>query len=252
MSRFKDHFSATASDYAQFRPHYPDQLFQWLASQCAGKSRCWDVATGSGQAALGLARQFEQVVASDASAAQLANALPHPAIEYRCEPAERSSLPDASVDLITVAQALHWFDLPGFFAEAQRVLRPAGLLAIWSYGQLRGDEQINALLSRYYSDIVGPCWPPERRWLEQGYAQLEWPFTTLASPQFALGAEWTQAQLLGYLGTWSATQEYRRLHGNDPRQLIAAELARAWGSAPTRSIRWPLALKVGRLPLAGS
>ena len=247
MSTFKDHFSAGASEYAQFRPGYPDALFAWLAAQCPANGLGWDVATGSGQAASGVARYFRQVVASDASAAQLANAQLHPAVEYRCEQAERSSLADGSVDLITVAQALHWFDLPRFLAEAQRVLRPGGVLAVWSYGQLRGDAQIDDLLSHYYSDIVGPCWPPERRWLEQGYAGLDWPFATLAAPAFELSAEWTQAQLLGYLGTWSATREYCRRYGSDPRQLIAAGLASAWGEQPVRLIRWPLALKVGRL-----
>ena len=162
MSRFKDHFSAAASDYARFRPGYPPQLFEWLTSLCPQRQLALDVATGNGQAAVALAQHFEQVIASDASAAQLAQAMPAANIDYRCEPAERSSLPDASVDLLVVAQALHWFDLPAFCAEAQRLLKPNGVIAVWCYGQLQGDTAINAILARYYHDIVGPFWPPER------------------------------------------------------------------------------------------
>ena len=168
MSRFKDHFSAAASDYARFRPSYPPQLFEWLSRLCPQRQLALDVATGNGQAAVALAQHFEQVIASDASAAQLAQAMPAANIDYRCEPAERSSLADASVDLLVVAQALHWFDLPAFYAEAQRLLKPNGVIAVWCYGQLQGDAAINVILSRYYHDVVGPFWPPERAWLEQG------------------------------------------------------------------------------------
>lgn len=251
MSGFKDHFSAAAAEYARFRPNYPDALFRWLASQCRHTGVCWDVATGSGQAATGLARYFASVVATDASASQLANAETHPAIDYRCEPAERSTLADRSVDLITVAQALHWFDLPAFFAEARRVLRLDGVVAAWCYGRFAGDAQIDSLLAHYYQHIVGPFWPPERRWLEQGYDGLDWPFADIAAPAFELTADWTLPQLLGYLGTWSASRAYQQHHGRDPRESIAAELATAWGEIGQRTIRWPLALKVARqLPAA--
>ena len=251
MSGFKDHFSATAAEYARFRPNYPDALFRWLAIQCRHTGVCWDVATGSGQAATGLARHFASVVATDASASQLANAEAHPAIDYRCEPAERSTLADQSVDLITVAQALHWFDLPAFFAEARRVLRPDGVIAVWCYGRFAGDAQIDSLLAHYYQHIVGPFWPPERRWLEQGYDGIDWPFADIAAPAFELAADWTLPQLLGYLGTWSASRAYQQHHGRDPRELIAARLATAWGEVGQRTIRWPLSLKVARqLPAA--
>ena len=247
MSRFKDHFSAAASDYARFRPTYPPQLFDWLASLCPERQLALDVATGNGQAAVALAQHFEQVIASDASAAQLAQATSAANIDYRCEPAERSSLPDASVDLLVVAQALHWFDLPAFYAEAQRLLKPQGVIAVWCYGQLQGDAAINTILARYYHDIVGSFWPPERAWLEQGYARLDWPFAPLAEQrEFALSVEWDLPQLLGYLGTWSATRQYQHHHGHDPRDQIDDDLRQAWGTVDRRAIRWPLSLRVGR------
>lgn len=247
MSRFKDHFSAAASDYARFRPTYPPQLFDWLVSLCPQRQLVLDVATGNGQAAVALAQHFEHVIASDASAAQLAQATSAANIDYRCEPAERSSLPDASVDLLVVAQALHWFDLPAFYAEAQRLLKPQGVIAVWCYGQLQGDAAINTILARYYHDIVGSFWPPERAWLEQGYARLDWPFAPLAEQhEFALSVEWDLPQLLGYLGTWSATRQYQQHHGHDPRDQIDDDLRQAWGTVDRRAIRWPLSLRVGR------
>lgn len=247
MSQFKDHFSAGSADYARFRPSYPPQLFAWLASLCPQRQLAVDVATGNGQAAICLADYFDQVVATDASQAQLDNALPAVNIDYRCEAAEDCSLPNHSADLLVVAQALHWFDLPRFYREAQRLLKPDGVIAVWCYGQLQGDTAINGILARYYHDIVGPFWPPERAWLEQGYQQLDWPFAPISdSREFSLSVDWSLSQLLGYLGTWSATRAYLAQHGRDPRELIEAPLRQAWGEVAQRSIRWPLSLRIGR------
>jgi len=245
---FKDHFSDVASRYADFRPHYPASLFDWLATLVPNHSVVWDCAAGSGQATLDLAARFEKVIATDASREQIASAMPHPKIEYRVAPAEQSGLPDESVSLITVAQALHWFDLERFYAEARRVLKPEGLLAVWAYGinQVEG-ETVNQLVRDFYANTVGPYWPPERKLVEDGYRSISFPFTTVTPPVFLLEAQWTMGQLLGYFSTWSATNRFIKVRGFNPLESLAVELACAWGDINRpRAITWPLALRVGR------
>lgn len=244
---FKDHFSTQASDYGRFRPDYPDALFAWLADLAPGRDLAHDVATGNGQGARQLAKHFTKVIASDASAAQIKEAVPHPSIDYRVAPAEASGLPDACVDLVAVAQAAHWFDLPRFNAEARRVLRPAGVLALWCYGLMRVTPAVDAVVGRLYGDILGDdYWPPERKLVERGYAGLPFPFERLATPAFAIERDWSLDHLTGYLGTWSAVTAYRRRNGADPLALVVDDLAAAWGQAAQRRVAWPLALLVGR------
>jgi SAM-dependent methyltransferase len=162
LNTFKDHFSSASDRYAAYRPDYPAALFAWLAGLCAERELAWDCATGSGQAALGLAPHFRRVVATDASAEQVRHAAPHPLIDYRVAPAEASGLADHSVDLVTVAQAAHWFDLPRFYAEAARVLKPGGAIAVWGYGRMLLPGEMDGLFQRFYAKTVGPYWPPER------------------------------------------------------------------------------------------
>lgn len=247
MPTFADHFSGHAAAYARYRPRYPDALFAALAERCAARRLAWDCATGSGQAAVALAAHFEAVVATDASAEQVAQAEPHPCVTYRTAPAEASGLPDGSVDLVTVAQALHWFDVEAFYAEAQRVAAPGGLLAVWTYDLLHVDEALDAVLAAYHAHVA-PYWPEERRHVAARYATLPFPFTPTPMPTIAMTAFWTFGDLLGYLGTWSAVRRYREAHSHDPRDGFSADLAAAWGSADeARVVRWPLHVQVGRL-----
>lgn len=244
---FKDHFSAQAPDYARYRPAYPAELFAWLAAQAPARDAAWDCGTGSGQAALGLAPHFEHVIATDPSASQLDNAPPHPRVEYRTARAEASGLQAASVDLVTVAQAIHWFDLDRFFAEARRVLKPGGLLAVWTYTLLDIAPEIDTLVSDYYHNIIGPYWPPERRMVDDGYRSLPFPFEEIAAPAFEIRIEWTLQELLGYLRTWSATQRCLKARGIDPCLELAGRLEPLWPrSGKRRSVRWPLHLRAGR------
>ena len=245
---FNNHFAPVAAAYADFRPTYPAALFDWLAGIAPGRGLAWDCACRSGQASLDLARHFARVVASDASAEQLAGARPHPRVHYRQAPAEASGLADATADLISVAQALHWFDLPRFYAEARRVLKPGGVLAVWSYGvQTLADEQVNALVQHFYRDIVGPYWPAERALVETGYRTLSFPFAEIAAPAFAMTAEWTLPSLLGYFRSWSATGRYLQARGEDPVAALAEQLAPLWGDPETtRTVTWPLAIRAGR------
>lgn len=246
-SAFKDHFSGHAARYAAARPHYPAVLFEWLAAQAPARRLAWDAGCGNGQAACALAEHFEHVVASDPSQAQIAAALPHPRVDYRVEPAETPSLEPASVDLVTVAQALHWFDLARFHAAVGRVLRPRGVIAVWSYGLTHVDAAVDAVFMQLYDDVLGRYWPPERVHVEQGYRRLPFPYAPIEVPEFVVEHDWTLAQYVDYLRSWSATQRYLQAEGNDPVALLEAAFARAWGASDaTRRVRWPLAMRVGR------
>ncbi len=242
---FKDHFSGHSSSYAAYRPTYPNALFSFLANCCAGHHRAWDCATGNGQAALALTAHFEDVIASDASETQIQAATSNPKITYLVSPAEASGLDDDSIDLITVAQALHWFDIPVFFDEAQRVLTPGCLLAVWAYEHCLVDPDIDEIINELYANIVGPFWPPERRLVVDCYRSIELPMPSISSPDFAMKAHWSADDMRGYLLTWSASQRYLKKHGSDPVALIQDRLRAVWGS-DSREVSWPLNIKIGR------
>ncbi|MBA2350625.1 MAG: class I SAM-dependent methyltransferase [Burkholderiales bacterium] len=243
---FKDHFSGHAGEYARYRPRYPAELFTKLVESAPARELAWDCATGSGQAAVALAKLFARVIASDASAEQIGNAARLPNIEYKVETAEQSSQGSASVDLITVGQALHWFDLVKFYAEARRVLKPNGIIAAWCYGERMIAPDIDRVFTRYYRDVVGPYWPPERALVEDGYRSLPFPFERIGIGEFEMTVEWDLAELLGYLGTWSASRRYLAATGRDPRTEIDSELRAAWGpETMKRVIAWPLHLLAG-------
>ena len=244
-----DHFSRQAPDYAKFRPGYPDALFDWLVAHTSGHDLVWDVGCGNGQAAAPLAARFGRIVATDLSAAQIAQATPHPQVEYRVTPCEASGLPDASCDLVTVAQAIHWFDFDAFYGEAKRVLKPGGLIAAWTYQLLRGEPAINAVIENFYADVLTPWWPPERRWVELGYAGMPFPFTVLPAPTFEIRLTWSLDELVKYVGTWSAVQRCLAETGIDPTCELVERLQPHWGDpAMRREIVWPIALLAGRNP----
>lgn len=252
MSTFKDHFSDASDRYAAYRPAYPDALFDWLASLCDARGMAWDCATGSGQAAMGLAPHFGQVVATDASAEQIRHAEAHVGIEYRVATAEAAGLADASVDLVTVAQAAHWFDLPRFYAEVARVLRPGGVLAVWGYGRMVLPDEMDAPLERFYAETVGPYWPPERALIDDAYRSLDFPFTPLTSPAFRIEVDWDLQRLMNYLSTWSAVRRYQAECGTDPLPALHEAMQDLWGDG-SRALRlqWPVFMRVGRhLPSA--
>ena len=252
MSRETDHFSTIASSYARFRPDYPDALLDWVAAESPARRRAWDCGAGSGQAALSLARRFESVVATDLSAGQLAAGAPHTRVHRVAARAEASALASASCDAIVVAQALHWFDLEPFYAEARRVLVKGGLLAAWSYGQLQleGDAipRLEAIVRTFHHDVLGPYWPADRRLVDSGYRGIAFPSPELRPPAFHMEHHWRLDELVGYVRTWSAVQRCRAKTGDDPVPAFAHELAGAWGDPrAARTVRWPLVVRAARI-----
>ena len=245
---FADHFSGVSAAYAAFRPRYPDALFDFLAQVAPARDDVWDAGTGSGQAAVGLARHFKRVVATDASASQIEHATRDPRIQYRVCRAEACDLGDQSMDLVTAAQALHWFDRPRYWAEARRVLRPEGVIAVWTYVMLQIAPPIDKIVYRFYKDVVGPFWPPERRITEERYQTIEFPFAEFAAPNFVIEQPVTLDDVAGYVRTWSATHAFIKQHGEDPVERLVTELAAVWGdSQQSRLGRWPVAMRVGRI-----
>lgn len=245
MTNFKDHFSGQAGAYAAHRPGYPAALFAHLYGLAPGDV-AWDCATGSGQAARALAEHYPRVVATDASARQVENAAPHPRVTYRVAPAERSGLPDHGVDLLTVAQALHWLDLDRFYAEARRVVRPGGVVAAWCYGLFSVSPAVDAVVGRLYHEVLEGHWPAGREHVDNGYSDLPFPFDRLEAPPVTMTARWDLQQLLGMLSSWSAVARYDAAHRPGALELVAGELIAAWGDA-RRQVTWPLYVFIGRV-----
>jgi SAM-dependent methyltransferase len=241
-----DHFSGAAADYAKFRPGYPEALFDWLAAQTAGHDLAWDCGCGNGQASTALAQRYERVVGTDLSARQIAQAPADPRIEYRAAPAEASGLPNAGCDLVAVAQALHWFDFEAFYAEVRRVLKPGGVLAAWTYQLLRAEPGIDEVFAEYHERVLKSWWPAERRWVDDGYRSLPFPFVEIAAPAFDIRLHWTLDDLLAYLRTWTATRYLGQAENRDPTLPLGEALRPLWG-AGRREIVWPIAMRVGRV-----
>jgi SAM-dependent methyltransferase len=245
-----DHFSGVADTYVSHRPRYPEALFDWLAEVAPGRSLAWEPGAGSGQASIGLAGRFDHVVATDLSEEMIGRAPAHPRVAYSVGVAEGSGLPNQSVDIVAVAQALHWFDQDRFHAEVRRVLVPGGVVAAWSYGILnvQGPE-VHRAFREFYDQVLAPWWPAERRHVEEGYRTLSFPFETLISPAFQMTVRWPLPTLLGYCRSWSAVARYRRARNEDPIVSLEARLAPVWGDpAARRIISWPLAVRAGRVP----
>ncbi len=244
---FKDHFSQQAADYRRYRPAYPSALIDYMASLAPDHRLAVDCATGNGQAAVALAEHFDEVVAADASATQLAEAQPHARVRYVRALAESLPVPPASVALVAVAQAIHWFDFDRFHAECRRVLRPGGVVAAWTYTVFRAGGTIDPIIDRFYDGTVGPCWPPEREYVQQRYRTIPFPWDEIAPPPFALQTDWTLDQAMGYFASWSSVQRYRQAHdGADPLPAVRSELATVWPAGRTVRLDWPIHLRVGR------
>jgi SAM-dependent methyltransferase len=243
------YFSQQAKLYAEYRPDYPAELFDFAASLAPRHEVAWDCATGSGQAAVGLAQHFARVIATDASPEQISHARLHDRIEYRVATAESSGLAAASVDLVTVTQALHWLDLERFYAEVRRVLVPQGALMVTVYSDPTLEHpELDAILRHYNKVVVGPYWPEGRRLVDEHYRSVPFPFAEVETPTLTLQKRWRLAELAGYLRSWSATVRYQKARNTDPVLEVEAKMQALWSDpASPRSIRWPFTIRAGRV-----
>jgi len=247
VMKFEDHFSVQSGQYAQYRPKYPDAMYAYLASIVPVHSLVWDCGTGNGQAAVGLAQYFERVYATDASTEQIARAYPHTKVEYHVESAEQVALEDSSVDLVTVAQAVHWFDFDKFYAEVKRVLKPNGVLAVWTYGLPEISPPMDTALIRLYFEILSGFWPERIHYVEESYRTLPFPFEEIKPPSFEMETRWTFGQLTGFLDSWSATQNYRKQKGKHPLKEIWNEITSDWkDETEERLVHWQLRFRIGK------
>lgn len=248
MTSFKDYFSESAGEYASYRPKYPDELAAFLASISGEGASAWEAGCGSGQLTHLLARHFTRVVATDPSADQLRHAPKLHNVEYRCVRAEESGLPARSADLCVAAQSAHWFDLEAYYGEVRRVGRSGAIVALITYALMRVDAELDELVRRFHETDLDPYWPPERRHVESGYATMPFPFGEMEAPEITMEARWTLPQLLGYMETWSGVRALIAKDGPARFDELAGRMARKWGPpSRRRPVRWPLAMRVGRL-----
>ena len=243
----KDNFSTLAADYARYRPAYPEELFAFLDSLLPERGRAWDCGTGNGQVAVELAKRFREVYASDLSRRQLDHAVPAENIVYSCQEAEKTHYPRFFFDLVTVAQAIHWFDFKAFYAEVRRTAKPGALLAVMGYSLLQVSPEVDRILRKFHDETLAPYWDPERRYVDEQYQTIPFPFEELKTPVFSHTPDWSLAHLLAYFDTWSAVKHYKDKQGRSPVELIAEELKIAWGEPELRKVSFPVLLRIGRI-----
>jgi ubiquinone/menaquinone biosynthesis C-methylase UbiE len=245
----KDHFSAVAKAYSKYRPHYPSDLFQYLAQIAPFHERAWDCGTGNGQAAVPLAEFFEEVIASDISQSQIDNAQKHPRVKYLVGSASTIQIPDQSVDLVVAAHAAHWLDIEEFYGETQRVLKPRGVIGIWCYGLLSVGEGIDDVVEKLHTEILGPYFP-QRTLEDHTYTNIPFPFDEFPRRSFKMEAEWTLNQLTSYFETWTGVQVYQEKNSINPLSLVEKDFLRVWGNPEEpRKISWPIHFRHG-IPLS--
>ncbi|WP_143959964.1 class I SAM-dependent methyltransferase [Litoribacter populi] len=243
----KDRFSHDSAGYANFRPDYPESVFKELFKLCASFGTALDVATGNGQVVRHLTGKFKQVKATDISGQQIKYAYQASNLEYSIQPAEESSFSDQSFDLITVGQAVHWFDFNNFYAEVKRLLKPKGLLAILGYGLIQSEQNFDLIIGKFYTDILGNYWDLERKWIDENYQTIPFPFREVNFSNHTIAYSWNLDQLTGYLQTWSAVKNYKNQTGKDPMPQVTRELEKAFGERKEVKVSFPILARVGRV-----
>lgn len=244
----KDLFSQQASLYAKYRPVYPPELYSYLLSFVQQKNTAWDCATGNGQAAAVLADHFQKVYATDISEKQLQQAILRDNIVYSVSTAEKTSFEQSQFDCITVAQAYHWFDFTAFQQEVKRVAKPGAIIAVWGYGLVNSDdEKLNTFIGSFYRDTVGPYWDKERKWVDQLYASIPFPYEELPAANFTIAVSWTKQDMEGYLNTWSSVQHYIKANGQNPVTAFCEKLPELWPENNERMFYFPVFLRIGKV-----
>ena len=246
-SRFKDYFSTVAQEYSRYRPTYPPELFAFLSSLIKSHDIAWDCATGNGQAAFGLTPHIGKILASDASERQIVHAHRHTKIQYVVSSAECSPFYERSIDLITIATAIHWFDFEKFYREVNRVMKPNGVIAAWCYGWLTISPEIDALFHFFKTNVLGAYWTPERRYVDEEYKTIPFPFDEILTTPFVIERYWNIEDVFGYLDTWSSSRLYKENNGESATEKIRKKLEEAWGGDGQRLITWPVYMRVGRI-----
>lgn len=241
----KDYFSKQSQGYAKYRPVYPSSLFEFIFSLVKEKQLAWDVGTGNGQTAAALAAEFSKVFATDISEQQINHAAKADNINYAIEPAEHTSLGNESVNLVTISQALHWFNFPVFYDEVKRVAKPGAIIAAWTYTLLKIDPQTDRLIYDHHYDTLEDYWDAERIYVDEGYANIPFPFKQLTSPDFNIEVNWNLQQLEGYFNTWSALQKFITINGSNPVPALMEQIKKYWPEDETRKIVFPIKLKAG-------
>ncbi|WP_324719014.1 class I SAM-dependent methyltransferase [Salinimicrobium sp. HB62] len=241
----KDYFSTASDNYARFRPTYPQELFDFLLQLCNKREKAWDCGTGSGQVAGELANSFDQVYATDISINQLSQGIQKENIHYSKQAAENTVFPDAAFDLVTVGQAVHWFDFELFYGEVKRVLKREAVIAIFGYALFNSTPGTNKIIEDFYHNIIGTFWPQERRYLEERYQTIPFPFHEIEAPHFEMKQQWSFERLVGYLKTWSAVKLYESEKGENPVEIIEQELFQSFGEVGP--VNFPVILRLGRI-----
>lgn len=244
---FQDHFSKLAEEYSRHRPMYPAEMFAYLSSLAPLKELAWDCGTGNGQAAMGLARWFERVVATDGSQEQLRQAARHPRITYLAEQAERTTIDSGVVDLVTAGTAVHWFDLDSFYREVRRVSKGGAILAVWTYHLPIIETLVDRWLEDFYRVKLADYWPARIEYLDKKYRTLPFPFEEIEAPPFSAVADWDVYCLVGFLSSWSASRRYVDAKGEEAFGRFMQELMEVWGDIGSRTITWPLHFRIGRI-----
>ncbi|SFP68945.1 class I SAM-dependent methyltransferase [Hymenobacter arizonensis] len=241
-----DRFSTQAADYARYRIDYPAEFYAWLLPQVIGRERAWDCATGNGQVAVVLADHFVRVDATDLSEKQLAQATPRANLHYQTARAEQTPFPNQRFDLITVAQAVHWFDATAYHAEVRRVARAGALLAEWGYGLVQVSPEIDRLIRYFHDEVMGQYWDVNRWHIDDEYARIPFPFAEVQRARFSVQRQWSAEWFLQYLRTWSSVVKYQHETSEDAVELIAAELTQRWGPGE-RKVVFPVFARSGKL-----
>lgn len=243
----KDNFSSQSDQYAKYRPTYPAEFFNYLNSIIPRKQNAWDCGTGNGQVAYELAKIFDNVFATDISQSQIDNALQADNISYSVQPAESTHFNNNLFDLVIVAQAIHWFDFDRFYAEARRTAKEHALFCVIGYGRIQISETIDALITNFYTSVIGKYWDKERRYVDEDYKTIPFPFDEIQTPRFQNRHQWSLEHLIGYLNTWSAVKHFIKKNGYNPVEQLRPEIELYWGNAAEKEVVFPLLLRVGKV-----
>ena len=239
----KDNFSVQAALYAQYRPTYPKTFYDFILNNVELKETAWDCATGNGQVAVELSKHFTKVYATDISENQISNASHVENIIYMIEPAEKTTFPDNFFDLITVAQAIHWFNFDLFYNEVKRVIKDEGLFVAATYDICKSNDATDDVLLYFYRDITGPYWDPERKFIDEKYRTIPFPFKEIRTPELFIESEWSFDQFIGFLNTWSAVQHYIRKNKENPVEMVYEDFQNSWGDKEKKIFWFPMYLR---------